>query len=149
MKRNHFFHVFTGLSVIALSFFSFALTAQALGTATVGTTLTIQPPTSVSVGSPSLVVLELISSKGEPVANQAVELFVNGKSERRARTDTEGKVSITVRRDDAGTYALTAVFKGSRVPSLGSSRAAADLVITPALVEVHTTPSLPNIRFAL
>lgn len=149
MKHHQFFRVFTALMVVALSFFSFALTVQAMGTATVGTTLTFQPPNPVTVGTPAIVVIQLISSKGEPVANQPVELFVNGESERRSRTDSSGNVSMTVRRNEAGTYALSALFKGSRVPSLGSSKATADLVVVPALLEVRTTPSLPNIRFSL
>jgi predicted RNA-binding Zn-ribbon protein involved in translation (DUF1610 family) len=149
MKHHQLFRVFTALLVVTLSFFSFALTAQAMGTATVGTTLTFQPSNPVTVGSPAIVVVQLVSSKGEPVANQPVELFVNGESERRSRTDSTGNVSITVRRGEAGTYALSAIFKGSRTPSLGSSKGAADLVVVPALVEVHITPSLPNIRFAL
>ena len=149
MKHHQFFRVFTALMVVALSFFSFALTVQAMGTATVGTTLTFQPPNPVTVGTPAIVVIQLISSKGEPVANQPVELFVNGESERRSRTDLAGNVSMTIRRNEADTYALSAIFKGSRIPSLGSSKANADLVVVPALVEVHTTPSLPNIRFAL
>ena len=149
MKHHQFFRVFTVLSVVTLSFFSFALTAQAMGTATVGTTLIFQPPTPVSVGNTSIVALQLMSSKGEPVVDQSVELFVNGEHERRARTDSEGNVSIKVRLDEAGTYALSATFKGSRAPSLGSSKATADLVVTPALIEVHTTPALPNIKFAL
>jgi predicted RNA-binding Zn-ribbon protein involved in translation (DUF1610 family) len=149
MKHHQLFRVFTALTVVTLSFFFFALTAQAMGTATVGTTLTFQPPNPVTVGNPSIVVVQLISSKGESVANQPVELFVNGESARRSRTDSAGNVSVTVRLNEAGTYALSAVFKGSRVPSLGSSKATADLVVVPALIEIHITPSLPNIRFAL
>jgi predicted RNA-binding Zn-ribbon protein involved in translation (DUF1610 family) len=149
MKHYRFFRVFTLLSVAALSLFSFAFTAQAMGTATVGTTLTFQPPNPVAVGNPAIIVLQLISSKGEPVVDQRVELFVNGERERQARTDSDGNVSMTVRRDEAGTYSLSAVFKGSKAPSLGSSKATADLVVTSALIEVHVTPALPNIRFAL
>jgi predicted RNA-binding Zn-ribbon protein involved in translation (DUF1610 family) len=149
MKHHQLFRVFTALTVITLSFFSFALTAQAMGTATVGTTLTFQPPNPVTVGNPSIITVQLVSSKGEPVANQPVEVFVNGESERRARTDSTGNVSVQVRRNEAGTYALSAIFKGSRLPSLGSSKASADLVVVPALVEVHVTPSLPNIKFSL
>jgi len=149
MKRYPFFRIFTLLAVVALSFFSFALTTRAMGTATVGTTLTFQPPTPVSVGNAAIVVVQLISSKGEPVGDQPVELLVNGEHERRARTDADGNVSVNVRRDEAGTYALSAVFKGSKLPSLGPSRAGADLVVTPALIEVHVTPPLPNIKFSL
>jgi predicted RNA-binding Zn-ribbon protein involved in translation (DUF1610 family) len=54
-----------------------------------------------------------------------------------------------VRRDEVGTYALVARFKGSKAPSLGASNATADLVVTPALIEVHVMPPLPNIKFAL
>src|SRR4030095_579219 len=129
MNHHQFFRVFTVLTVVTLSFFSFALTAQAMGTATVGTTLTFQPPNPVTVGNPATVIVQLLSSKGEPVANQPVELFVNGESERRSRTDLAGNVSLTIRRNEAGTYALSAIFKGSRVPSLGSSKANADLVV--------------------
>jgi hypothetical protein len=149
MKHHQFFRVFSVFSVLTLSFFSFALTAQAMGTAIVGTTLTFQAPTPVAVGSPAIIVLQLVSSKGEPVVDQPVELFVNGEHERRSRTDSDGNVAIKVRVNETGTYALSATFKGSRVPSLGSSKATADLVVTSALIEVHTTPALPNIKFAL
>ena len=123
--------------------------AGAEGYATVGTTLTIAPPASVTVGSPSIVVMHLISSKNEPVANQRVELFVDGVHERTARTDAAGSVSIKVRRDLAGSYKLYATFKGSKLPSLGSSKASTDLVVTPATIEIHTTPSLSNVKFSL
>ena len=149
MKHYPFFRVLPVFCVVALGFFSFALTAQALGTATVGTTLTFQPPTPVSVGNAAIVVVQLISSKGEPVVDQPVELLVDGEHERRARTDADGNVFVKVRRDEVGTYLLSAVFKGSKLPSLGSSQATADLVVTPALIEVHVTPPLPNIKFAL
>jgi hypothetical protein len=94
-------------------------------------------------------VLKLISSKGEPVVDQPIELFVNGVRERRARTDETGTATVRVTRDTADTYALSATFKGSKSPSLGSSKAAADLVISPAIVEVIVTPPLPDIKFAL
>lgn len=149
MKHNQIFRVFTALTLVSLSFFSFVLRVQAMEMATVGTTLTFQPPNPVQVGSPAIVIVQLISSKGQPVENQRVQLFVNGKPERQGKTDPQGMVSLRVLRDEAGTYSLSATFKGSRAPSLGSSRATADLVVTPALIEVHVTPPLPNVQFAL
>jgi hypothetical protein len=149
MRASPFVHVFTTFTVFIVSLFSFVSTAMAFGSATVGTTLTINPPVSVSVGNPAVVSLQLVSSKGEPVANQRVEMFVNGIRERSARTDAAGNVSIRIRRDEAGTYKLYATFKGSKLPSLGSSKASADLVITPEIIEVHTTPPLSDIKFAL
>ncbi|HJR79380.1 MAG TPA: hypothetical protein VJ821_04855 [Anaerolineales bacterium] len=144
------FRVCAVLTVIVLSLFSFASPVEAKArAATVGTTLTIEPPIPVSVGNPAFIVLKLISSKGEPVANQPIELFVNGERERRARTDATGTVTVRVIRDDADTYALSATFKGSKLPSLGSSKAAADLVVLPALIEIQVTPPLPDIKFSL
>jgi hypothetical protein len=150
MKLYPLFRVCTALAVIALSLFSFASTAAAkTPAATVGTTLTIEPPISVSVGNPSFIVMKLISSKGEPVVNQPIDLFVEGARERRARTDVTGTATIRVTRNTADTYALSATFKGAKSPSLGSSKATAELVVVPALVEVIVTPPLPNIRFSL
>lgn len=150
MRIYPLFRVCIALTVIALSFFSFASTVAAKPpAATVGTTLTIEPPVPVSVGNPAFIVLKLVSSKGEPVADQPVELFVNGERERRARTDATGTATVRVQRDIADTYALFATFKGSKAPSLGSSKAEADLVVSPAVVEIIVTPPLPDLRFSL
>jgi hypothetical protein len=149
MRTSKFFHAFTMLTVIALSLCSFVSTAEAKGWATVGTTLTIKPPESVTVGNPSIVVLHLVSSKGAPVFNQRVELLVDGVHERSARTDRSGNVSVRIRRDEVGTYQLSAVFKGSKIPSLGSSKSSAELVVKPEIIEIRTTPSLPDVKFSL
>ena len=149
MKHYSFFRIFTAASIVALSLFSFVFTAQAMGTATVGTTLTFEPPVPVTVGNSAIIVAQLISTKGLPVAEQPVQLFVNGEAERRSRTDAEGRATFKIKRDEAGTYALSAVFTGSRAPSLGSSKGSADLVVAAALVEVRVTPPLPNVKFAL
>jgi hypothetical protein len=149
MKHSSFFRVFTALSIVVLSLFSVVFNAQAMGTATVGTTLTFEPPVPVSVGNSAIIVAQLISTKGLPVAGQPVQIFVNGEAERRSRTDGEGRVTFKVKKDKAGTYALSAVFNGSKAPSLGSSKAAADLVVVPELIEVRITPPLPNVKFAL
>jgi hypothetical protein len=80
MKHHRFFRVFTVLAVASLSFFAFASSARAIGTATVGTTLTFQAPTPVSVGSPAIVVLQMISSKGAPYMNAEPERTPTGMS---------------------------------------------------------------------
>ncbi|HSB02265.1 MAG TPA: Ig-like domain-containing protein, partial [Anaerolineales bacterium] len=150
MRTSKILHVFTALAVLTFSLFSLVSTAGAEGYATVGTTLTIVTPTSVSVGSPTMIVLHLITSKNEPAAHQRVEFFIDGKLERTAKTDAAGNASIKVQRDLAGSYKLSATFKGSKLPSLGSSKTSAvEWTVTPALIEIHTTPSLPNIKFSL
>ena len=150
MKLHPLFRVCTALTIVLLGFFSFASPAEAkVPAATVGTTLTIEPPIPVSVGNPAFIVLKLVSSKGEPVVDQPIELLVNGIRERRARTDATGTATVRVIRDEADTYALSATFKGTKSPSLGSSRANADLVVSPAIVEIIVTPPLPDIKFSL
>jgi hypothetical protein len=150
MKIYTIFRVCTALTIVILGLLSFASPAEAkTPAATVGTTLTIDPPIPVSVGNPSFVIVKLISSKGEPVVDQPVELFVDGVRERRAKTDATGTATMRITLDKAGTYALSATFRGSKAPSLGSSNGAADLVVSPATVEVIVTPPLPNIKFSL
>lgn len=150
MKLSSIFRVCAALAILVLSFFSFASTVEAKPlAATVGTTLTIEPLAPVSVGNPAFVVLKLISSKGEPVVDQPIDVFINGERERRARTDKTGTATVRVQRDVAGTYALSATFKGSKQPSLGSSKIEGELVISPALVEIIVTPPLPGIKFSL
>jgi hypothetical protein len=149
MKYHQLFRVFTACALLAVSLFSLVSTAEAKGFATVGTTMTIDPAVPVSVGDPGYVVVHLISTKGEPVVNQRVELFIDGVRERSARTDRDGTASIRVRREEAGTYAVNVTFKGSKLPSLGSSKASGELIFTPATVEIYTTPPLPDIKFSL
>src|SRR5512144_1987588 len=124
MRTSNSFRVFTALTIIAIGLLSFVSTAEAKGHAkvhaTTWTILTIEPPTSVSVGNPSMVVMHLALFKGEPVADQRVDLYVDGVRERTVKTDASGNVSVRVRRDVAGTYKLDAIFKGARHPmSLG------------------------------
>jgi hypothetical protein len=149
MRTPRIFHVFTALMMISVSLFSFVSVAEARGYAAVGTLLTIETPASVSVGSPSIVLIHLASIKGKPIDNQRVELFIDGVHARTARTNPAGNISLRILKESVGTYKLYAIFKGSRLPSLGSSSADAELVIKPATIEIHTTPALPNIRFSL
>lgn len=150
MKSHFLSRILVAFSMAVISLGSFVAPAYAMPPlANVGTTLTILPHDPVSVGNKATVVVQMMSSKGLPVANQSVEMYVNGISLRRAKTDSAGNVAFSIRREEAGTYTLNAVFKGSKLPSLGSSKASGELVITPALIEVHTTPSLSDVKFAL
>lgn len=149
MKYHNIFRILTAFTIITVTLFSLVSTVEAKGFATVGTTLTIDPPISVSVGNPTHVVIHLISSKGEPVVDQRVELFIDGVRERSARTDRMGTASIRVTRNEANTYALSATFKGSKLPSLGSSKATGELIVAPETIEVHVTPPLPGIKLSL
>ncbi len=148
MKTLRLFHVFAAVAVIAASLFSFVPATEAKGYA-VGTKLTIEPPATIQVGGRSIVVMHLVTSKGQPIVKQRVDLFINGTHRRSARTNASGDISIRIQENAVGTYKLYAIFKGSRIPSLAPSSADAQLIVTPATIEVHVTPSLPNIKFSL
>jgi predicted RNA-binding Zn-ribbon protein involved in translation (DUF1610 family) len=150
MKYPLHFRMITMLMVLVLSLFAQLANAQAKGFALVTTVLTIQTAApSIEIGGSTKVLIQLTSTNGEPVPDQPIELLVDGVLERRARTDATGNVTIKVKRDVVGTYVLTALFKGVRVPSLGTSKASTELVVVPAVVEIQITPPLPGIRFSL
>jgi hypothetical protein len=148
MRTVKFFQVFSAILVIAVSLFSFVPVTEAKGYA-VGSKLTIEPPPTIQVGGRSTVIMHLVTTKGEPIFNQRVDLFINGAHRRSARTDSSGNITIKLQENTVGTYKLYAIFRGSRVPSYAPASANAELVVTPATIEIHTTPSLPNIKFSL
>lgn len=149
MKHHLHFRIITVLTVIILSLFSQSANAQAKGSALVTTAVTIQTAESVEVGGSSEVLVQLTSSIGQPISDQPIEFWMDGVLERRGRTDATGSVSIKIKRDVVGTYALTAIFKGSPLLALATSKATTELVVVPAIIEIQTIPPLPNIKFSL
>ena len=150
MRYHKFFHVCTALTVIILGLFSLVSGVQAKSAALVTPTiLTIQAAESVPVGESLPVVVQLTTSRGKPIVDEPIELFVDGELERRARTDATGNVSVGIRLDVVGTFKLNVVFKGSKPHALAASKASTELVIVPAIIEVQTVPPLPKIRFSL
>ena len=93
-------HACIAFAMAILSILSTASVAQAQDPTQAATTLTIQPLGRFSVGEPVTVVARLSTPTGELIGaldNEAVELFVDGVRDRRARTDTSGTVSFRIR----------------------------------------------------
>ena len=149
MKRAPALYIITIFTVIMLSILSQPVIAQAKSSALVATSLTIQTAESAQIGSSNAVLIQLSSTKGEPISDQLVEFFVNGAQERRARTNAEGKITLKFQREVVGTYTLLAVYKGSKSPTILASKATAQVVVVPAKIEIHITPPLANIRFSV
>jgi len=112
------------------------------------TVLTIQPPAPVITGSPATISAQLLTVSGQPVANQSVELYLNGERTRSVWTDGTGTASLRIGRDlPVGTYALEVIFNGAA--AFRASGATADLVVEPAQLEIHTVPALPGVVLSL
>jgi hypothetical protein len=122
----------------------------------VATVLTIQEPESSPMGKQATIIALLATDRGEPVADEHVTLFLGDVNQPEAKvdeakTDAQGAVTLHTPRDlAAGAYLLTAVFAGSGgARPFVSSSAAAQLVVLPALIEIHTVPAVAGVPFSL
>ena len=149
MKNHLNFRILTVLTAIILSIFSHPANAQAKGSALVATTLTIQTAESIEIGSSSAVLIQLTSTKGQPIADQLIEYYVNGALERRGRTNAQGSLALKIQRDEVGTFTLNAIYKGLHSPTILASKATAKVTVVPAKIEIRITPPLPDIKFSL
>ena len=124
--------------------------AQAAAPEPVKTLLTLEPVPPLRVGEPATISAFLTTSSGEPIFDVGVEFFVDGLREGRARTDSEGRVSLVVRRElVAANYELGAVFNGVPNQGLEPSSSSAEFTIHPAVLEIQTVPPLPGASFSL
>lgn len=124
--------------------------AQAAAPEPVETLLTLDPVPPLRVGEPATISALLTTSSGTPIFDVGVEFFVDGLREGRARTDSEGRVSLVVRRElVAANYELGAVFNGVPNQGLEPSSSSAEFTIHPAVLEIQTVPPLPGVRFSL
>lgn len=123
---------------------------QAAAPEPVETLLTLDRVLPLRLGEPATLAALLTTSSGEPIADVGVDFLVDGLSEGRARTDSEGRASFVVRRElVAGNYVLSAVFNGVPTQGLEPSSSSAELTIHPAVLQIQTVPPLSGVRFSL
>jgi len=117
----------------------------------VASVLSIDSIAPISVGADRTVVARLSTPTGEntgAVGNEVVQLFIDDKPVRRARTDSSGMVSIHLPDDlPAGTHPLRIEYDGTR--ALLAASASTDLVVAPAIVQIQIIPALAGVRFSL
>ncbi len=120
---------------------------------TVASVLTIDLINPLSVGEDGTVAVRLSTPSdvnSGAVGNEVIQLFVDDKPVRRARTDADGKVSIHIPKDvelPAGKHTIRAEYPGTH--ALLRSSSSTELFIAPAVVEIQITPALAGVRFAL
>ena len=125
--------------------------AQAAKTA--ASVLTINLINPLSVGEDGTVDVRLSTpsdANSGAVGNEVIQLFVDDKPVRRARTDADGKAFIHIPKDvelPSGKHTIRAEYPGTR--ALLKSSASTELSIAPAVVEIQITPALAGVRFTL
>jgi hypothetical protein len=112
--------------------------------------LVLEPLQPLTVGDHPTIVAHLTAEFGQPIRNQPIFIFIDGKRRAEGRTDSRGIASIPLRyKFEAGTYQVLAVYPG--VISIGVNRATAELamVIEPARTAIYTVPPVPGLKFTL
>jgi hypothetical protein len=112
--------------------------------------LTLEPLPPLVVGDHPTIVAQLTAEFGQPIRNQPIIIFIDGKRRGEGRTDSRGIASIILKfKFEAGTYHVMAVYPG--IISIGVNRATAELgmVFEPARTAVYTVPPVPGAKFKL
>jgi DNA-binding protein HU-beta len=103
--------------------------------------------TPVEIGNGTTVVVDLRLASGSALANEPVELSLDGAYYRRGRTDASGAVSFPIPNNlVAGSHPLKAVYPGKTNTYLAAT-ATASLAVTPYLLTIQTVPALPGMAF--
>lgn len=107
-----------------------------------GTTLTISPLSPVSSGQEAKITVTLTSAGGGGLPHKPVHLTVAGTSTL-LETGADGTATYRVSRaTPAGSYPVTAEYKGSFPQGLAASADHANLVLTPIGLTVQTLPAV-------
>jgi hypothetical protein len=112
--------------------------------------LTLEPLQPLTVGDHPSIVAHLTAEFGQPIRNQPIIIFIDGKRKAEGRTDSRGIASIPLKfKFEAGTYRVLAVYPG--IISIGVNRATAELamVIEPVRTAIYTVPPVPGLLFKL
>lgn len=151
MMKNSLKRIFLFFIAVWLGLFTFITPAYA-GDISLRrpANLTLEPLPPLTVGDHPTIVAHLTAEFGQPIRDQPILIFIDGKRRAEGRTDSRGIASIPLRyKFEAGTYRVVAVYPG--VISIGVNRATAELgmVIEPARAAIYTVPPVPGLKFTL
>ncbi len=121
--------------------------AQAAGPVAVQISFRSVEPTSI--GNATTVVVSLRAAGGPALADEPVELSIDGKYYRRARTDASGAASFPIPNTlVAGKHPLSAFYPGTSNTYLPATTTSS-LEVTPYLLVIQTLPVLPGMGYTL
>lgn len=150
MKNSFSRLLFLGIAIL-LALFTFTTPASAsVAFQQRPANLALEPLKPLVVGDHPTIVAHLTAEFGQPIRNQPIIIFIDGKRRGEGRTDSRGIASITLKfKFEAGTYHILAVYPG--IISIGVNRATAELgmVFEPARSAIYTVPPVPGARFKL
>jgi hypothetical protein len=156
MKNHRFLPLFVALVMLISIPISNVSVVQAQSAANqhqppilVLTKLTIQLLEPATVGKSALISFQLTTGDGTPRPHKLIKIFLDGTRQKGIETDVDGHASLHFRRDVAGTYVLTAIYNGDQPHRIGPARASIEIVVKPALVEIHAVPPVAGITFFL
>ncbi len=101
-----------------------------------------------ALGDHPTIVAHLTTQFGDPIPNQPIIIFVDGKRKASGLTDSTGSASIILKyKFSAGQYRIKALYEGVYVLSLPAASAEADMVIQTAKATIRTIPPMAGINF--
>jgi len=110
--------------------------------------LTLDPLKPFALGDHPTIVAHLTTQLGDPIPNQSIIIFVDGKRKASGLTDSAGTASIVLKyKFSAGQYHIKALYEGVYVMSLPAASAEADMVIQTAKATIRTIPPMAGINF--
>ena len=148
--KNSFPRLLFIFIAISLALFTFTTPAYASEVKGRPANLTLEPLKPLVVGDHPTIIAHLTAEFGQPIRNQPIIIFVDGKRKAEGRTDSRGIASVTLRyKFPAGTYHILAVYPG--IVSIGLNRATAELglLVEPARAAIYTIPPVPGTKFRL
>lgn len=113
-------------------------------------TLRIDPLPAVPLGARPHLVLHAEDDSGQPISGINVQITLDGKRIGTILTDERGLGEIALKPDLAsGTHAAVASYDGSPSRNIAAASAELRVDVVVALLQIHTVPALPGVRFQL
>ena len=112
------------------------------------TVVTIIKPEPFLLGDHPVIVVRLTTFTGsEPVSNQPVKIYVDGKQKATSYTDNNGYAYTTLKyKFAAGTYEIEAKFPGSDIDDLDPSSDTNEMVIEATRAVIRIVPPISGVR---
>ena len=102
-----------------------------------------------ALGDHPTIVAHLTTQFGDPIPNQSIIIFVDGKRKATGLTDSAGLATIILKyKFSAGQYHIKALYEGVYVLSLPAASAETEMVIETAKATIRTIPPMAGIKFS-
>ncbi|NTU55709.1 MAG: hypothetical protein HGA79_05620 [Anaerolineales bacterium] len=112
------------------------------------TNLTMDPLRPFALGDHPTISVHLTTEFGNPIPNQPIIIFVDGKRKASGQTDSSGMASIILKyKFIAGKYQIKALYVGVPVLGLPAASVETEMIIQPAKAVIRTIPPMAGIEF--